>query len=111
MKNRLQSIRIERFKRITDASFDVTDVNVIVGANNSGKSSVIQGLHFGVAILQTVGLAGKWPSGKSYSTSLNPNQLIYSTSEDVYALGEGGKLFEKEQKSISIELVLASGES
>ena len=55
----LQSVRIQRFKRITDASIDLTGVNVLVGGNNSGKSSIIQGLHFGIALLQTIGLAEK----------------------------------------------------
>ena len=112
MKNKLQSIRLRRFKRISDASFDVKAVNVLVGANNSGKSSIIQGLHFGVAVMQTIGLDEKWPqTAPTYSTSLNPTQLIYSPSEDVYALGAGGKLFEVAEEAINLELDLPSGES
>ena len=56
-KNRLQSIRLQRFKRINDAAMDLKGVNVLVGGNNSGKSSIIQGLHFGVGMLQTIALA------------------------------------------------------
>src|ERR1039457_2980741 len=48
---RLQSVRIQRFKRIKDASIDLKTVNVFVGGNNSGKSSLIQGLHFGIGLL------------------------------------------------------------
>jgi energy-coupling factor transporter ATP-binding protein EcfA2 len=92
--------------------FDLREINVLVGSNNSGKSSVIQGLHFGVALLQTIGIAGRWPAtGDSYSTSLNPNQLIYSPSEDVYALAPGGKLFGAINKAIRLDLDLAAGES
>jgi energy-coupling factor transporter ATP-binding protein EcfA2 len=110
--NRLQSIRLQRFKRIIDASFDLRDINVLVGSNNSGKNSVIQGLHFGVALLQAIGMAGMWSSaGNSHSTSLNPNQLIYSPSEDVYALAPGGKLFGAINRAISLDLHLATGES
>jgi len=36
---------------------DLKGVNVLVGGNNSGKSSIIQGLHFGVGLLQTIALA------------------------------------------------------
>jgi predicted ATPase len=46
----LKSVRIRRFKRIDDASIDLKDVNVLVGGNNSGKSSIIQGLHFGIGL-------------------------------------------------------------
>jgi len=90
---------------------DLGDISVLVGGNNSGKSSIIQGLHFGIAILQTVGLAEKWTAAKTLSTSLSPNQLIYSPSEDVYALGPGGKLMEAIENAISLELNLKSGHS
>jgi predicted ATP-dependent endonuclease of OLD family len=56
----LQAVQIERFKAIADAPFDL---GPLVGANNSGKSSIIQGLHFGVGLLQTIELAGLWPKG------------------------------------------------
>jgi hypothetical protein len=104
---RLQSVRIQRFKRINDVSIDLNMVNVFVGGNNSGKSSLIQGLHFGVGLLQTIELSGLWVA----STSLNPTQLIYSPAEDIHALGTGAKLFEGKDKAISLEFTLASGES
>lgn len=111
MPDHLNSVRITRFKRIADAHFDVGDISVVVGANNAGKSSVIQGLHFGVAILQTIGLSDGWPSGgRPHSTSLNPNQLIYSPSDDVYTLAEGGRLLSDNGKAIAIEFTLSSGE-
>ena len=107
MNRKLQWVRILRFKRISDAPFDLEDMNVLVGANNSGKSSIIQGLHFGVGILQTIALT----QGKlSSATSLNPNQLIYSPSERAYALGGGGKLVEAKEQAIRIEFFLQDGE-
>jgi hypothetical protein len=103
----LQSVRIQRFKRIQDAAIDLGPMNVFVGGNNSGKSSLIQGLHFGVGLLQTIALSGSWKD----STSLNPTQLIYSPAEDIHALGSGGKLFEDESKAISLDFTLRSGET
>ena len=112
MPETLQSLRIERFKRIRDAPFDLGALNVLVGANNSGKSSIIQGLHFAIAVLQTMGLAKKFPasSDKPLSTSLGPNQLIYSPSEDAYALGTDGKLKEAISEAIAISFTLTTGE-
>lgn len=109
----LQSVRLRRFKRIADAPMDLGPINVLVGGNNSGKSSIIQGLHFGVGVFQSVGLVNKWTSttGSTLSTSLNPNQLMYSPSEDVYALGPGGKLMEAIENAITLDLVLKSGDS
>ena len=50
--SQLQSVQIQRFKAIQDAPFDVGALNVLVGANNAGKSSIIQGVHFGIGLLQ-----------------------------------------------------------
>ena len=88
-------------------AIDPGPVNVFVGGNNSGKSSLIQGFHFGVGLLQAIALSGDWKD----STSLNPTQLIYSPAEDLQALGSGGKRFEDEDKAISLDFTLSSGES
>ncbi|HYI09275.1 MAG TPA: AAA family ATPase [Thermoanaerobaculia bacterium] len=108
--SQLQSVQIERFKAIVDAPIDLAELNVLVGANNAGKSSVIQGLHFGVGLLQTILLSDNWTSGNSISTSLNPTQLIYSPSESVNALAMGGKLLESIESAIKISFVLGSGD-
>jgi hypothetical protein len=109
----LQNVRLQRFKRIRDAAFDLRRVNVLVGGNNAGKSSIIQGLHFGIGLLQSIALADKSlnaTSADTLSTSLNPNQLIYSPSEDVYALGPDGRLTEPLGQAVSLELTLDTGE-
>jgi energy-coupling factor transporter ATP-binding protein EcfA2 len=109
----LQSVRLQRFKRIADAAFDLRAVNVLVGGNNAGKSSMIQGLHFGIGLLQSIALADKSlnaSTADSLSTSLNPNQLIYSPSEEVYALGPGGRLTEALDQAVSLDLTLDTGE-
>jgi len=108
----LKSVHIKRFKRIDDATFDLQAINVLVGANNSGKSTIIQGLHFGIGLIQTIALAEKLASSKNtLRTSLNPAQLLYSPAEDVSALGSGGRLFEsKQQEPMTIAFYLVSGE-
>jgi AAA15 family ATPase/GTPase len=105
----LQSVRIQRFKRINDALFDLDGINVLVGANNSGKSSIIQGLHFAIGVLQSVKLI----NGDIHRTAstLSPTQLIYSPSESVYCLGKGGELRTDEAQAIAVNFTLTSGES
>ena len=105
----LQSVRLQRFKRIVDAPFDLADMNVLIGANNSGKSSIIQGLHFGISILQSIELTQQ--KTREGATSLNPTQLIYSPSESIYALGRGGNLVEDKNEAIEVQYNLESGES
>lgn len=44
----ITSIEIENFKRVKKAKVQLADINILVGGNNSGKSSVLQGIHFSV---------------------------------------------------------------
>ncbi len=41
-------IQLERFKRVSDVTIDLSQINILVGGNNSGKSSVLEGIHFSV---------------------------------------------------------------
>ncbi len=41
---KIKSIKIHNFRSIKDAKFELNDYNVLVGANNSGKSNVITAL-------------------------------------------------------------------
>lgn len=107
MNNPLSSVKIERYKGIKEANFDTEPVNVFIGANNSGKSSVAQIIHFGVSILQSIGLADGWSRG---AASISPTQLHYSPCVDLYALGHGKRLVENEDSAIGLKLTLSDGE-
>ncbi len=43
---KLKAVTIKNFKAIKEASLELDDFNVIVDANGSGKSSVLQALHW-----------------------------------------------------------------
>lgn len=108
----LKSVRIQGFKGIIDASVDLEPFNILVGANNAGKSSVIQGLHFAVAILQSIALEGLWANPYTgLQRSLSPSQLIYSPTDDIYTLGIGGTMAQSPKPQIHFELVLSTGEA
>ena len=42
----IKKIELKKFKKVSDFVTDLGSINVIVGANNAGKSSVLQGIHF-----------------------------------------------------------------
>lgn len=107
---RLSQIQVNRFKGVNNASFDVEDINVFIGANNSGKSSLAQMIHFGIGILQSVELTNRWGSKNKVAVSLSPSQLHYSPCTDLYALGAGGRLIENEKSAIEFTIILVNGE-
>jgi energy-coupling factor transporter ATP-binding protein EcfA2 len=109
---KVRSVRIQRFKRVKDVTFDLKDLNILVGGNNSGKSTIVQALHFGIGLLQTIQASGvKWPKSGEYPSSLNPSDIIYSPSEDVLALGEGGSLRTNKDQAPRIDYTLDNGET
>ncbi len=107
MNNPLQSVKIERYKGINEATFDAEAINVLIGANNSGKSSIAQIIHFGISVLQSIGLNDGWSRG---AASISPIQLHYSPCVDLYALGHKKRLVESESSAISLSLTLSDGE-
>lgn len=51
--NMLKSITIQKFKGIHEIDLQLGEINVLVGGNNAGKSSVLQAIQFAVSIAQT----------------------------------------------------------
>ncbi len=56
---RLTNLVLEKFKRVDKVDIDLHSLNVLVGGNNSGKSSVLQGIHFSVIAAIASREAGK----------------------------------------------------
>lgn len=102
----IETITIERFKNIKKIELPLENINILVGSNNAGKSSILQSIQFAVSIAQTTSLdefrTAKWKSNK-LSTSLTSNQIIYSPIKDIYSLGFGGSLSQNKGQAISIK--------
>ena len=107
---RLKEISLQRFKRIERVDFAVEDVNILIGANNSGKSTVIQAVHFAFTILQSLGISNKWPVQSTRSSTISPEELIYVPSDDPYSLGHGGRLLEPADRAIKLQFLFDSGD-
>ncbi|MBO4990323.1 MAG: AAA family ATPase [Clostridia bacterium] len=112
----IKHLDIERFKSIEKLSISLDKINVIVGGNNAGKSSVLHAIQFLVSIAQTAKVYSSYTyhravnvaEGKGHniklSTSLSPNQLFYSPLENPYKLGSNADLPSDSTKSIRIAL-------
>lgn len=103
----LKSVTLRRFKNLRDVTIPLGRVNVLIGTNNSGKSSVLQGIQFAVSVAQTAKMLE--------SGTLSPEQLIYAPLRDVSALADGGELRQDAAKAIEIaftkEVIAADGTS
>src|SRR5580658_2841142 len=102
---RIQSITIRSFKRLEEIRLNLGETTLLIGANNSGKSSVLQAVHFAVSIAQSARLVGEGVSWRNdaFELSFNPSQLIYSPVADVLSLASGGTLQEPRATQIEIE--------
>ena len=83
----IKTVKIDRFKSLSEVEFDLDKINIFVGSNNSGKTSVIQAVHFGFSLLQSLAFGNKWPGANDRSRSVSPSDLVYVPSNDPYALG------------------------
>ncbi|MFM1828966.1 MAG: hypothetical protein RL624_1207 [Bacteroidota bacterium] len=101
----IEKIEINNFKNISNLTLGLENLNVLVGSNNSGKSSILQAIQFAISVAQTTNFENsRWNNKtKKLPTSLTPEQLIYAPFRDVYSLAFGGKLKTELKSAIQIE--------
>lgn len=108
----ISSITVRRFKGIDNVTLPVGDSPcILVGANNSGKSSILHAAHFAVSVAQTTKLVGEginWANDE-FKLSFNPTQLIWSPVADAMSLAAGGILDEQANRQIEISLRDSAG--
>lgn len=86
-------ILIERFKSIASAELELDAINVLVGGNNAGKSSIIHAIQFAVSCSQALNINSKgkfrkkFKKGTAHNSTLSPDELFYSPIKNVYSLG------------------------
>lgn len=101
----LQSVRVQRFKSIADATVPLGQVTLLVGPNNAGKSSFLHAVQFAVSVAQSLRLdnVSLW-DGDNLSGSLSAQQLVYTPLRDVHALAPGGRLRQDANQAIEVLL-------
>lgn len=81
---KLDSIRVEGFKRIAEIDLPLSDLNILVGSNGSGKSSILQAIHLASCLLRQ---ADRIRSGST--TMVRVSDLDYLPSDEYWRLGHG----------------------
>jgi len=80
----LESIRVEKFKRIDGIDLPLSDLNILVGSNGSGKSSILQALHLASCLMRQ---ADRIRSNTT--TMVRVSDLDYLPSDEYWRLGHG----------------------
>lgn len=78
---KIERIGIRDFKAIGDLTLELDNTNLLIGGNNAGKSSVIQGIHFAISALRSARLHGKGVNQPA--TTLGLNQFSFLPTNEV----------------------------
>lgn len=78
---RLTQLILEKFKKVDKADITLLGLNVLVGGNNAGKSSVLQGIHFSVIAAIASRQAGR--------DTFTQDSLLYCPARDFESLRHG----------------------
>lgn len=107
----LKTIRIQRFKSLEDVEVTLGRMTLLVGPNNSGKSSILQAIQFAVSLAQSLALdaRARWSAG-TLSGTLSAEQIVYTPLRDVQALAKGGSLKQDRSQGISITFTNDDGQ-
>lgn len=79
---KIKKLVLEKFKKVDRAELELDSVNVLVGGNNSGKSSVLQGIHFSFIAAVAQREAGQ--------NTFTQDSLLYCPARGFEALRHGG---------------------
>ncbi|MEL5244327.1 MULTISPECIES: ATP-dependent nuclease [Serratia] len=80
----LDSIKVEKFKRIDAIDLKLADLNILVGSNGSGKSSILQALHLASCLMRQ---AERIRAGATVMVRVS--DLDYLPSDEYWRLGHG----------------------
>ena len=81
---RLTKLQVRNFKRVVDVEIDLADVNIFVGANSSGKSSILQAVHLACCVMRQ---ADRVDMGRTATVGVD--ELDYLPTNDYKTLGHG----------------------
>lgn len=77
----LTELELKKFKKVSHVKLSLETINVIVGGNNAGKSSILQGIHFFI----TAAVASRQQRQKTFSCDF----LSYNPTTDFTILRNG----------------------
>lgn len=78
---KLTHLKVEGFKKISEVTLPLANVNILVGANGSGKSSILQAAHLACCVMRQAARVG------STTSTVGVDELDYLPTDDYKTLG------------------------
>lgn len=78
---KLTNLKLTKFKKIDEATINLDPINILIGGNNAGKSSILQGIHFSIA----TAVAARKVRKKTFTQ----NELLYCPTKYFINLRNG----------------------
>lgn len=92
----LQKLKVQNFKSIQSVELDLASLNILIGANGSGKSSVIQAVHLACCLIrQTSSIEA------TKTSTVGIDELDYLPTENYKKLGHRNHWGNKDNTSCS----------
>ena len=74
---KLVKLTVEDFKRVKCVELDLADVNILVGSNSSGKSSILQATHLACCVMRQ---ADRVEAGKTSTVGIDALDYLPTNS-------------------------------
>lgn len=98
---KIESIEIKNFKAIKNANLELADFNVVVGENGSGKSSVLQAIHW---VFQSGKNTTVKPSEVGKGSTLSEKDAVYIPSPSYKNTSFGAQQYGNNKHSPQLDL-------
>jgi predicted ATPase len=82
----ITEVTVKRFKTIKQITLPLQRINILIGSNNSGKSSILQALQFAVSVGQTLRSTATERKRGVMKRSIPANRLVYTPLRDIASL-------------------------
>ncbi len=86
----LKGISVKNFKQVRNVDFELADINILVGTNGSGKSSIVQAAHLACCVMRQAERVD------SKTSTVGVEEMDYLPTNDYKTLGHGHSWGNKE---------------
>jgi energy-coupling factor transporter ATP-binding protein EcfA2 len=88
----ISAVKVDKFKRLPSLEIALSDITVLIGGNNSGKSSLLQGIHLAITTLQSARSA---TNKAQPASTLGVDQFLYKPSNQPIRLNHNTDMTSK----------------